>query len=222
MPAKKFSIIPGFQAASISVSNLEQILQVLKNHDVQEVQFTSTSRLGVIGPTQENLEKIGGELKKFNSPKRNSWITSIQSCPGREQCKYGIRDSQTMGTRIEAMQLPEPLNAKVKIGIAGCHMCCTEPLVRDIGLIAEHKGWKLIFGGNAGGRARIGDSIAAGLTDEQAIELIGRCLIVYQENAKPKMRTARFMEAYGTENFTQAVMSLNKHDLLQMLTDTRY
>jgi NAD(P)H-nitrite reductase large subunit len=210
MPAKKFSRIPGFQAASIDINSLEQIIQVLKKYDVQEVQFTSTRRLGVIGPAQEVLETIGRELEPFIPPQKKSWITYIQSCPGREQCKYGIRDSQSLADRIEEIQLPEPLKAKVKVGIAGCHMCCTEPLVRDIGLIAEHKGWKLIFGGNAGGRARIGDVIAEGLNDEQAIELIRNCLIVYLENAGLKMRTARFMEAYGPEKFIQTVISLKK------------
>jgi NAD(P)H-nitrite reductase large subunit len=212
MPAKKFSLIPGFQAASISINDLEQIVQVLQEHDVQEVQFTSTRRLGVIGPDKESIEKIGRQLERFNSPKRNSWITYIQSCPGQDQCKYGIRDSQSIGERIEHIQLPEPLKAKVKVGIAGCQMCCTEPLVRDIGLIAENKGWKLTFGGNAGGRARVGDVIDVGLSDQQAIELIRNCLIVYLENAGPKMRTARFMEAYGAEKFIQTVTSMKKEE----------
>jgi NAD(P)H-nitrite reductase large subunit len=207
MSAKKFSLIPGFQAASITLNNLEQIVQVLKKHDVLEVQFTSSRRLGVIGPENENLEQIGRKLEQFNTPKKNSWITTIQSCPGREQCKYGICNSQELVDRVEAIQLPEPPRAKIKVGISGCQMCCTGPLVRDIGLIAERKGWKLTFGGNAGGRARIGDVISAGLSDEQAIELIRRCLMVYQENAGPKMRTARFMEAYGVEKLLQSVLS---------------
>ena len=111
--------------------------------------------------------------------------------------------------RLNAIALPGKLPAKVKVSVAGCKMCCTAPFIRDIGLIAERKGWKLIFGGNGGSRPRIGDVIAEGLSDEQAIELILRCLIVYVENAKPKMRTARFMESYGAMRFKSEVLAMS-------------
>jgi NAD(P)H-nitrite reductase large subunit len=157
------------------------------------------------GPNGEQLAEISRELRSMHKPALHGWITSLHSCPG-EDCKYAIRSTREICDRIERIHLPRPLPAKMKIGLAGCLRCCTSPYVRDLGLIAEPKGWKLIFGGNAGGRPRIGDCVAKGLNDDQTIELIHRCIMVYLDKAAPKMRTARFMELYDAEKFKKNVL----------------
>lgn len=213
MPAQKFSLVPGFQVENFTLDSLEQLTRILRKYHIQTLKFTSTHRLGLIEPTPEELEHISQELQPLSAPRKNSWITSIQSCPGKNSCRHGIRDAETLARRIEKIELSSPLQARVKVGIAGCRRCCTEPYVRDIGLIPESKGWSLTFGGNGGGKPRIGDVIAEGLTDDQAVELIRRCLTMYQENAGPKMRTARFIESFGLQEFSRVVLA-------QPLTET--
>lgn len=207
MSGKTFFLIPGFRATSYTTEDFSSLLSILQKYNVSELKFTSTRRLAVVGPSKIACSEIGRELESLFPPieKSSGWITYIQACPGRDACKYGLKSGDHLRDLIEKIELPSPLQAKIKIGIAGCRMCCTEPMVRDIGLIAENRGWKLIFGGNAGGRARVGDIIADGLTDEQAVELIRKCLNVYQAHAAPKMRTARFIESFGAEKFIKTV-----------------
>ena len=78
--------------------------------------------------------------------------------------------------------------------------------MRDIGLIGKKKGWILTFGGNSGGRPRIGDVIAKDIGDVEAVSLIQRCLEYYRNNVDKKLRTARFVEKTGIEVIRKAVL----------------
>ncbi len=97
------------------------------------------------------------------------------------------------------------LPAKTKVGISGCPMNCCESFIRDVGVFGKKNGWTLVFGGNGGGLPRIGDIIAEDLSDEQVIDLAGRCLDFYREGARKKERSARFMERTTLERFKTAV-----------------
>ncbi|MCI5119982.1 MAG: nitrite reductase, partial [Candidatus Electrothrix sp. AUS4] len=81
-----------------------------------------------------------------------------------------------------------------------------ESWMRDIGLTAEKKGWRLSFGGNAAGKPRIGDLIADGLSDDEALELVRKALNFYLFTATPKTRTARFVERFGIEEVKKNVL----------------
>ena len=78
--------------------------------------------------------------------------------------------------------------------------------MRDVGLAAEKKGWRFTFGGNAAGRPRIGDLVADGLSDEEALNLVKKTLNYYLKTAKIKTRSARFMERIGIEKLKKAVL----------------
>lgn len=205
MAAKSFSILPGFQAESFTPKGLELLAAKLRQHNISEVQFTGSKRIRLLEPTQEAVTALTTELQTLSTHESNNGITYIQACPGLGFCKYGIRDAQLMQEAIESTEFSFTVHAKVKIGIAGCSMCCTEPLVRDIGLLADQKGWRLFFGGNAGSRPRIGDLIAENLSEHDVLELIVQCLTVYQEYGQPKLRTARFLEKFGVDRFKKLV-----------------
>ena len=130
----------------------------------------------------------------------------VQACPGTTLCSYGKQDSLALALELEKLYVNNAMPAKTKISVSGCPMNCAEGYVRDIGVFAAKEGWTLVFGGNSGGRPRIGDIIATNLTAEELIALINKCLSVYQTNAKPKERTYRFIERFGVEEFKKAVL----------------
>jgi NAD(P)H-nitrite reductase large subunit len=78
--------------------------------------------------------------------------------------------------------------------------------MRDIGLIGKKKGWVITFGGNSGGRPRIGDIIAEDIDDAAAVKLVQRCLEFYRDNVDKKLRTARFVEKTGIEAIKKGVL----------------
>jgi NAD(P)H-nitrite reductase large subunit len=134
-------------------------------------------------------------------------IGFITSRPARTHLvQYGHQDALSLGERIKAIELDGPLPAKVKVGISGCRFCCCESWMRDVGLTGESKGWRFTFGGNAAGRPRIGDVVAEGLNDDEAVTLVTRTLNYYLHAARFKSRSARFMERYGIEALKKAVL----------------
>ena len=110
-----------------------------------------------------------------------------------------------MGERIQTLFADLVVPGKVKVAVSGCAFNCCEGYVRDLGLFAKKSGWTLIFGGNAGARPRIGDVIADKLSDEAVIELIGKCLGYYCDNAKKGERSGHMVGRLGVDSLLQAV-----------------
>jgi NAD(P)H-nitrite reductase large subunit len=203
---KTFSVVPGLNMGLFAPEDLETILKIINKYDVPATKITSAQRLALLGMDTEEMAKLQQELKSHIRKTPTNGVTYVQSCPGPEWCKFGIRDSLSLGKKLEELSMEKPFKAKVKVGVAGCRMCCTEPYVRDLGIFASKKGWTLVFGGNGGNNARIGDIVAEGLNDEEVLDLARKCLTVYQEEANPHSRSARFMERFGIEAFKKRVL----------------
>jgi len=202
---KTYQILPCTKMGMVSIEDLETISKVARKHNIPLVKITSAQRLAFCGFPQDSIGKIRQEIGLENIPQKPAGIHYIQACPGSTWCTYGCLDSLAFGDKIKDAFMDLSLPAKTKVGVSGCSMNCCESYVRDIGVFGKKTGWSLIFGGNGGGKPRIGDIIAEGLTDDQAIELIGRCLYYYKEHALKKERTARFMERTTLPVFKEAI-----------------
>lgn len=207
MNQKTYSVVPGLNMGLFSPKELEEIVGIINKYDVPMTKITSAQRLALLGMDEEEQKKLKAELHPLIRPVAVNGVHYVQACPGAQWCKYGSSDSLALGARLEQLSFPEPLPGKVKVGISGCRMSCTEPYVRDVGIFATKKGWTLVFGGNGGGNPRLGDIIAEALTDDQVVDLVQKCLTVYQQNAKTKSRTARFMERFGIDALKEAVLT---------------
>lgn len=202
---KNFSVIPGLNMGLFSPKDLAEILTIINRYDVPATKITGAQRLALLGMDQDDMEAMHRELEPFIRTPPANGVTYVQACPGEQWCRYGKADSVSLGRQVEELSFTTPFTAKVKVGISACRMCCTEPYLRDIGIYASQSGWTLVFGGNGGSRPRIADVIAKGLSAEEVIELIKKCLSVYQQEAKPTTRSARFIERFGVEKFKQLV-----------------
>ncbi len=201
-----FSVVPGLNMGLFAPEDLETILKVINKYNVPATKITSAQRLALLGMDKKEMSKLQKELESYIKETPKNGVTYVQSCPGPDWCKFGIRDSLSLGKKLEELSMETPFKAKVKIGVAGCRMCCTEPYVRDLGIFASKKGWTLVFGGNGGNNARIADIVAEGLNDKEVLALAKKCLTVYQEEANPHSRTARFMERFGIEALKNKVL----------------
>jgi len=203
---KTYAIVPRTPVGLVSPEILDAISGVVRKYNIPITKITSGQRLALIGMERDEVEKIWHELKMEVGPAIELCVHYVQACPGTEVCKFGVRDSLGMGLMLEKLYVGMDLPAKVKIGVSGCPFCCAESYVRDIGLIGRKKGWQVTFGGNSGGRPRIGDVIAENLEDEKAVALVKRCLDYYRDKIGKKLRTARFVEKVGIETIKQAVL----------------
>jgi NAD(P)H-nitrite reductase large subunit len=203
---KTFSVVPGLNMGLFTPKDLEQILKIINKYNVPVAKITSSQQLAVLGMAESGIAELQNELEShINKPVKNG-VTYVQACPGSKWCKFGIRDSLSLGKNLEIISMDTPFKVKVKVGVAGCRRCCTEPYIRDLGVFASNKGWSLVFGGNGGNNARIGDIVATGLNDEEVLALAQKCLKVYQKEASPHSRSARFMEHFGIEAFKNRVL----------------
>jgi len=202
-----FNIVPGPRMGTITPEFLETVARVARKHQVPLLKFTDAQRLAFIGHPPEAVQSIWQDLGQSEGPKKPVGIHYIKACPGKPWCKYGVQDSLALGSKIEQALLSMPLPAKTKVGISGCSMNCCEGFVRDLGVFGKKSGWTLVFGGNGAGRPRFGDIIGEGLSDEQVLVLAEKALRYYRENARPRERTARFMDRSSLADLMHAVQA---------------
>ena len=203
---KTYALMPEIKMGMMTPDDLEKIAGICRKYGVPVTKITSAQRFAFLGMKPEQLEALKKELRIPDTlPHIRNRIHYVQACPGIQWCKYGTGDSLALGTAIEQIELDGPLPYKVKVGVSGCRMCCCESWIRDIGLISQKSGWKVIFGGNGAGRPRIGDVIAEDLNDREAVALVKKCLTFYLKNAKFKTRSARFMERIGIEELKKGL-----------------
>jgi NAD(P)H-nitrite reductase large subunit len=203
---KTYAIVPRTPVGLVSPEVLDAISSIVRKYNIPVTKITSGQRLALIGMKREEVNKIWNELKMEVGPAIELCVHYVQACPGTKVCKFGVRDSLGMGLQLENLYVGMDLPAKLKMGISGCPFCCAESYVRDIGLIGKKKGWIITFGGNSGGRPRIGDIIAQDVADVEAVALVQRCLEYYRDNVEKKLRTARFVEKVGIKTIRQAVL----------------
>ncbi len=201
-----YAIVPRIPGGLLSSDNLKSISQVVDRYNIPIVKITSGQRLALVGVKEKDLDKIYQDLGMNPGKATELCLHYVQACPGTEVCKFGIRDSLEFGIKLENLLSDIDLPAKLKLGVSGCQFCCAENLVRDIGVMGKKRGWTISIGGHSGNRARVGDIIATDLSDDEAIELIRCALTFYQDNAKKKERTSRFVERIGLEELKKILL----------------
>ncbi len=203
--AQTYQVVPGPEMGLVSPATLATIAKVAQKFNIPQLKITAAQRLAFVGHKPDDLQAIWQELGHSDGPVKAAGIHYVQACPGVNHCRYGHQDSLSLGQRLEGELIAMALPAKTKIGISGCAMNCCECFVRDLGIFGKKQGWTLVFGGNGGGRPRIGDIIAENLSDRQVIDLAHRCLQLYRELARPRERTARLMERITVAGFKAAL-----------------
>lgn len=204
---KTFLPMPGLNAGMLTLEDLERVTELVRKYNVPMVKITGAQRLFFHGLPPEEQAKLMEEIHFPKAPPHvRKKLHYVQACPGETWCKYGIKKTEKMAKALSAMEFVGPLPYKVKVGISGCRMCCCESWMRDVGLTAEKEGWRFTFGGNAAGRPRIGDLVADGLSDDEALNLIEKTINFYISTAKFKTRSARFMERIGIDELKKNVL----------------
>lgn len=203
---KTYAIVPRTPMGIVTPVVLENIARVARKYEIPVIKITSAQRMALVGMRPEIVEEVWQDLGLDVGPAVEVCVHYVQACPGDTLCKFGVQNSLGLGGEIEKIFVGMELPAKAKIGISGCPMNCGEGYVRDFGVFGKKSGWTAIFGGNSGGRPRIGDVIAENLSNEEVIALAKKCLQYYAAHANKKERTARFIERIGIEEFKKAVL----------------
>ena len=203
---KTYAVVPRTPMGMLTPVILENIAKVARKYEIPIIKITSGQRIALVGLKPEIIDDVWKELGMDAAPAVQLCVHYVQACPGNAVCKFGVRDSLGLGGKLEELFVGMELPAKVKIGISGCPLNCGEGYMRDLGAFGKKSGWTVMFGGNAGGRPRIGDVIAKGIDEKEVIDLAKRCFEYYRNNGKKSERTARFINRIGIEEFKKAVL----------------
>jgi nitrite reductase (NADH) large subunit len=134
-------------------------------------------------------------------------MRTVKTCVGSDFCRFGLDDSTQLGidleTRFQGIESP----AKIKMAVVGCPRNCAEAYVKDVGVVAVGNGkWEVYVGGAAGASVRKGDLLATVDSSEAVLELTGRFLQYYRENANWLERTYDFVPRVGLEKLQQVLL----------------
>ncbi|NTV12798.1 MAG: NAD(P)/FAD-dependent oxidoreductase [Desulfobulbaceae bacterium] len=202
-----WAIVPRTPTGLLTPEFLENLARVVRQYDIPITKITSGQRLALVGVKAEEIEAIRAELNVGIGRAVELCLHYVQACPGNSVCSLGVRDSLGMGQLLEQRLVGVELPAKLKIGVSGCPMTCSEGYVRDLGLIGKNSGWIVTFGGNSGGKPRIADVIGEGLSDAAAVALVDKLVEFYRTHGKKKERTARMVERLGLAAVKAAVLA---------------
>jgi len=211
----EYTAISGYTVDSLSVDDLELLQEALGKFEVTRLRLTSGSQLGVEGLPQEQTETFRRFIAPLLTPLPQNGITSILTCSDCSRRGSGSDQKQQLISALSSLELPRPMPGKIKVAVAGCPRCCTMPRIRDIGLIpgsVHLNRWHISFGGNGGRKPRIGDLIGTNLSTSESIELIRRALVVYQQGAGPKMRTADYLRTTTAAIFLKKIQNVQSID----------
>jgi NAD(P)H-nitrite reductase large subunit len=202
-----YAIAPHIPGGITDTATLRKICDVADKYEVQALKLTSAQRIAMVGIKEEDLDNIWKDLDQKPGAAIGLCVRSVKICPGTTFCKRGVQDSVGLGLKIDAIYHAMELPNKMKMGVSGCMLSCSEVWVKDIGVMGTPKGWKILVGGNSGTRPRIADVLAEEIaTQEEVLAIIEKIINWYKAEPRKEQRLCRVVEQMGIEAFKQAVL----------------
>ncbi|NYT02666.1 MAG: NAD(P)/FAD-dependent oxidoreductase [Methanosarcinales archaeon] len=202
-----YAIAPHIPGGIIDAATLRKIADVAEKYNAKALKLTSAQRIAIVGLNPDDIDKAWADLGMKAGAAIGLCVRSVKICPGTTFCKRGQQDSVGMGLKLDEMYHGLQMPSKFKIGVSGCVNSCAEPAVKDIGLMGTSRGWKLLVGGCAAAKPRIGQLLAENLSDEDALALVDKVINYYKAHGQKK-RLGEFIEEMGFDRFRAEVMGL--------------
>lgn len=200
-----YAIAPHIPGGLTDSATLRKICAVADRYGLQ-LKLTSAQRIMLIGIKEDDLDRVWSELAEKPGAAIGLCVRSIKICPGTTYCKRGVQDSISLGLKIDAKYHAMVLPNKMKMGVSGCMVSCAESALKDIGIIATAKGWRILVGGNAGARPRLADLLTDVEADEERVlEVVDRVVSWYRGCGR-EVRLGRLVEEMGIDAFRQQIL----------------
>jgi NAD(P)H-nitrite reductase large subunit len=199
-----YAIAPHIPGGIIYPETLRKIADIAEKYGAAALKLTSAQRIAIVGLKEEDLDAAWGELGLKPGAAIGLCVRSVKICPGTTFCKRGKQDAVGLGLKLDEMYHGMHLRSKFKMAVSGCQNSCSEPRIKDLGIMGTAKGFTLSVGGSAGPRPRLGDIVAKDLSEEQVLDLTERIIGFYREYGKPR-RIGELIDEIGIEKFKTEV-----------------
>jgi NAD(P)H-nitrite reductase large subunit len=199
-----YGIAPHIPGGFTNTAMLRKICDVADKYSLS-LKITSAQRIAMFGAKEEDLDAIWGELAQSQGAAIGLCVRSVKICPGTLQCKRALQDSASLGLKMDAIYHAMELPNKMKLGISGCVLSCSDSYIKDIGVVGTVKGWRIVVGGNGGVRPRLGDVLVEDVpTEEAVLEIVAKVVEFYLKSPK-KERIGKIVGEIGIEAFRKEI-----------------
>lgn len=199
-----YAIAPHIPAGIVTPDMLRKIADAAEKYNAAAIKLTSAQRMAIVGLNEEDLDNVWADLGMKPGAAIGLCVRSVKICPGTTFCKRGQQDAVGLGLKLDGRYHGMELPSKLKMGVAGCTNSCSEPAVKDIGIMGTPKGYTLMVGGTAGRNPRIADVVAEGLSEDEVLDIVERILKFYKSTTK-KQRLGSLIDEIGPERFKKEV-----------------
>lgn len=195
-----YAITPHIPGGIIKDSNvLRKLADVFDRYGAEALKVTSSQRISIIGLKEEELDAAWQDLGMEKGYALGNCVRSVRICPATTYCKRAQQDAATLGLEVDRMYHGMELPSKFKIAVSGCPNSCSEPAVRDLGIMGTNKGYTIMIGGSAGVVPRLADRAFTNIAQEDVLPLVEKIMHYYKENAKKFERFGKMIDRIGLE-----------------------
>ena len=200
-----YAIAPHIPCGVVTPDLLRKIADVAENYNAQTLKITGATRIAIVGLKEEDIDRAWEDLGMDQGAAVGMCVRSIRACPGTTFCRLANQDSLKIATILDERYHGRNLAGKFKMAVSGCRLSCSESWVRDVGLIGDKKGWKLVIGGNVGAVPRIAKELVTDLSDDEVLVAVDKVVEYYNDNAKTGERLGKMIERLGLAPFQAAI-----------------
>jgi NAD(P)H-nitrite reductase large subunit len=199
-----YAIAPHTPGGIVSAQQLRKIADVAEKYNAATLKVTSSQRIAIVGLKEEDLDNAWKELGIKPGAAIGICVRSIKICPGTTFCKRGQQDAVGLGLKLDELYHGMPLPSKFKMAVSGCANSCSEPAIKDIGVMGTPKGYTLMVGGNAAIKPRLADVIADELSEDEVLQLVDKIISFCKTNGS-KHRLGRVIDEMGIDSFKKEI-----------------
>jgi len=185
---------------------LRKIADVAEKHGAQAIKLTSAQRVAIVGLPEDKIDQAWADLGMDKGAAIGLCVRSVKICPATHFCRMAQQDAVTLGLELDKLYHGVELPSKFKIGVSGCMNACSEPAIKDLGIMGMPKGYTIMIGGCAGGIPRLADVIAKDVPQEDVLPLVEKIIAYYRANANKYERFGRMIDRLGLEKVKQDLL----------------
>jgi NAD(P)H-nitrite reductase large subunit len=202
-----YAIAPHIPGGIILDFNLlRKIADVAEKYGAKAIKLTSAQRVAIVGIEEDKIDAAWAELGMPKGAAYGLCVRSVKICPAMHFCRMAQQDAVTLGLELDKRYHGMELPSKFKMGISGCPNSCSEPGIKDLGIMGMPKGYTIMVGGSASARPRLADILAQGIPQEEVLPLVEKIIDYYKANANKYERIGRMIDRLGFEKVKQDLL----------------
>ncbi|QKJ24198.1 nitrite/sulfite reductase [Poseidonibacter lekithochrous] len=178
----------------VAGEDFKAMSDICNKYNVAGLSLTATQNFIVYGVKNEDAQALADEIDALGYPYAPTpFRARLQSCTGREFCKFGITETKEYAKRV-VLELEEKnpdFTENVTIAISGCGNGCSHPQISDIGFVGTKvrdaegnrvEGYDVILGGQLQGveGSRIAHKSGVKVQATEVVGFVGDLIASYQ------------------------------------------